>query len=591
MKCMQFLQHKIVRIVPLVALLMMNGFSQSTLSVNVSEASVVVNKEIFGGLMERLGRCVSNGIWVGTGSSVANINGMRKDIIEGFIDCGIGALQYPGGCAANSYNWNPPNPSNDLGTDRFMQLCSLVTCTPIITGQAGSSQAASNLAWVTYINNNTSHPNWTVNYFQIGNEVWGACGTKYTGWAGYKPNYDANYDKLHTPVNGKQLYCIAGTDLIGNNQWLTDMVTDNPSRKDIIEIHDYIYFPKDINCLTFSDAQYYDLLNRSNESQIRPRLDGLVSILDKADGGSTGSRLRIWEGEWGCWLIPSDGGFLQYGTLMEGLSAGEHLNLFVRYARRMFGAGVAQVVNVIHSLMNTQSGTGPMIKTPTFYVFKMYIPHHTNNAKMAPTQLTSEKVNNINAVSAAATVNSLGQIHVSLTNIDLTAERKVTITLTGTTDDPSINWGQIVTGPAKNSYNDYGKTETVNLQSFPASNYSKTGTRTYSVTMPARSIVMLSFGGTAIQKGTIRKNANEKAFSIQCESNGRVSIASPLRRNTPVTVSLHSTDGRAVVSKVSKTLKAGNNALFMGRNIGKGVYMVTITGENINYTERIEVTR
>jgi alpha-N-arabinofuranosidase len=587
MKTRHYTRSKTAFMLFVVALLMMNGFGQSTLSVNVGGATAVVNKEIFGVLMERLGKNYAGGLFVGTGSSVPNTNGMRNDIIEGFKECGCGAIQFPGGCAAQGYSWNNnKNPSNDVGTDRFMQLCSLTTCTPIITGKSNGADAASNKAWVRYINDNPSHPTWTLKYFQIGNEVWG-CGGNFKGWSAYKPNYNPNYDSLKVTVNNKPISTIAGTDLIGNNQWLKDMLADNASRIDNIEIHDYIYFPDAINSLTFTDAQYYDILNRANESQMRPRLDELVSILNQYDPNN---RIKIWEGEWGDWLI-DDGsdGWRQYATLMDGLSAGETLNLFIRYCNRMMGAGLAQGINVIHSLFNTNNNT--LTKTPTFYVFKMYIPHHTNNAKYAPITITSEKVNNINAISAAATVNNSGAVHISLTNIDLTANRTVTITLTGTTDDPPINWAQIVTGPAKNSYNNYGQTEVVNLQTLSSSNYNKTGARTYRVTMPPRSIVMLSLGGTAIQSGTISKSSRENAFSIRSESNGRVLIKSLASWKTPVTISLYSADGRTLMNKVSKTLRAGENALFVGKTIGKGIYVITIVGENANHTKRVVVTR
>jgi alpha-N-arabinofuranosidase len=572
-----------------------NGFSQSTLSVNVGGAAsnVVVNKEIFGGLMERLGRCCTGGIWVGTGSSVANTNGMRNDIIDGFKQCGIGALQWPGGCAANSYAWNPPNPSGDMGTDRFMQLCcDLIGCTPIITGQSNQSQATSNKNWVTYINNNTSHTNWTLNTFQIGNEVWGACGVDYNNWAGYKPHYDANYDAVHPPINGKTMYCIAGTDLIGNNQWLTDMLADNVSRKDYVEIHDYIYFPDSYNGLNFTDAQYYDMLNRSNEGQIRPRLDQLVTILDNADGGSTGSRVRIWEGEWGCWMQDNGDGWQQWGTLMEALSAGEHLNLFIRYSRRMFGAGLAQVINVIHSLFNTESAEGRMVKTPTFYVFKMYIPHHSNSARYAPITLTSENATgqSIRAISAAATVDNKNELYISLTNIDLTAARTVNITVTNTTFDPTVVYGQIVTGTAKNAYNHYGATELVTLANF--TNYSKTGTRTYSVTLPAMSIVMLGMNMSATQPGTSLKNRGEDAFSIRSGPNGSVLINSLISMKTPVTISLYGIDGRTLIDRASRTFEAGNSTCVLGSNAGgSGIYLVKITGPEVNFSKKVVLAR
>jgi alpha-L-arabinofuranosidase len=49
---------------------------------------------------------------------------MRNDIIDGFKEAGVGMIEWPGGCAANNYNWSPPNSNNDMGTDLYMQLTS-----------------------------------------------------------------------------------------------------------------------------------------------------------------------------------------------------------------------------------------------------------------------------------------------------------------------------------------------------------------------------------------------------------------------------------------------------------------------------------
>jgi hypothetical protein len=122
MKTRHYTRSKTAFMLFVVALFMVNGFGQSTLSVNVGGATAVVNKEIFGVLMERLGKNYAGGLFVGTGSSVPNTNGMRNDIIEGFKECGCGAIQFPGGCAAQGYSWNNnKNPSNDGSVHAVMQ--------------------------------------------------------------------------------------------------------------------------------------------------------------------------------------------------------------------------------------------------------------------------------------------------------------------------------------------------------------------------------------------------------------------------------------------------------------------------------------
>jgi alpha-L-arabinofuranosidase len=568
-----------------------NGFGQSSLSVNVGSAKAPINNEIFGGLVERGLGSIEKGIFVGSNSSVANTMGIRDDIIEGFKECGFGAMQWPGGCAANGYDWYRGLNANDMNTDVFMEFCRLTECEPVITFRAQSAYASDNKDWVDYVNRDSKHPGRYCKYWQLGNEVWG-CGGDYGSWSAYKPNYEATYNALRAVPENANLGLIAGTDGIWRYQdWLRQMLQDNVNQIEIIEIHDYIYFPDGsdkINHLNFTEAQYWDIMNRANESQMKSRLDGIISILDQYDPEG---RIKIWEGEWGNWLDNTQDAWLQVGTLMDALSAGESLNLFIKYANRMMGAGLAQVVNVIHSIMNTQSLNGPLVKTPTFYVFKMYIPHHRDSAKSAQFTLISERVNNMPAVSAAASVNKNGFVNVSLTNIDLKANRTVNLTLTNTPANVTydITKAQVVTGPKMNSYNDYNKDPLVAMKDLPASSYQKTGDLTFSVTLPPMSIAMVQIerdpSGIKFGEAATQKNVG-KSFSILPEQ-GKIRITSTLDRQIPVTVSVYGVDGKNLIS--TEKFSAGNGSYLMKNRLGKGIYLAKITGENIELQQKVVV--
>ena len=464
----------------------------NTLTVNADTAKDVVNSGIFGLLMERLGKNWNGGIFVGTSSSIANTNGMRNDVIDAFKEAGVGMIEWPGGCAAGSYNWSSnKNPSNDVGTDRYMQLCSLLGIPPIIAGPGTSAAAANNLAWVQYINNNTSHTDWTLNHFKIGNEVWGCGGNQ--DEATYEANYNANYAMLSTPVNGKKLNIIAGTDLIGRWPWLDTMLKNIGSKIDGIEIHDYIYHPDDIPNVGFTDAQYYNIVNAANKGQIGPRIDQIVTYLDKYDSAK---RIKIYEDEWGDWLqnFTASDDWLQQGTLMDAISSAETLHLFMQHADRYAMAGLAQGINVIHSLLLTRSSDSALVKTPTFYVFKMFLPHHRANAKWAPNTLTSENISGngqtFPVLSAGSTVDDQGRINISLANVDLVNTRTIKVTVNSSKSAYAVTTAQVVTGPAKDSYNDYAVTEKVNIQALGGSSCSISG-KTLQVTLPAKSVVML----------------------------------------------------------------------------------------------------
>jgi alpha-N-arabinofuranosidase len=417
-------------------------------------------------------------------------------VIQGFREAGVGMIEWPGGCAANGYNWTSnKSPSNDVGTDRYMELCGLLGIPPIIAGPAkAATDPANNLAWVTYVNNNSTHLDWAIHDFKVGNEVWGCGGNQ--DEATYESNYLANYNMLSAPVNGKKLNIVASTGLIGNWTWFDTEVKNLVGKIDGVEIHDYIYHPSDNPAFPnvgFTDAQYYNVVNAANKGQIGPRIDRIIQTLDQYDPSK---HIKIYEDEWGDWVSPfsSADSWLQQGTVMDAISAAESLHLFMQHADRYAMAGLAQGVNVIHSLMLTRSSDSALIKTPTFYLFKMFIPHHSSNAKWAPNTLKSENITGngkmFPVLSAGSTVDDRGRVNISLVNVDLVNTRTVQIMVSSGESSYIVSAAQIITGPAKDSYNDYGQMEKVNIQPLSGSSCSISG-KTVQVTLPSKSVVML----------------------------------------------------------------------------------------------------
>ena len=261
---------------------------------------------------------------------------------------------------------------------------------------------------------------------------------------------------------------------------------------DGIEVHDYVYFPNDIPTIGFSESEYYQIVDLANEGQIAPRVRNIKTILDRQDPSG---RIKIIEDEWGNWLYSPKDAWVQEGTLMDAISAAEQLHVFIEHADRVQMAGLAQSTNVIHSLFVTNSSSGgtDLVKTPTFYVFKMFVPHHTHGAKTAPMTLSSENVmgggRTLPAVSAGATVNDMGEVHVSLVNVDLTNTRSVTVTLDSTSEWYLVDSAEVITGSARDSYNAFGQAESVNIQPLADTEYANCG-RKLEVTLPPKSIVM-----------------------------------------------------------------------------------------------------
>src|SRR5215813_10980503 len=61
--------------------------------------------EIYSHFVEHLGGVVYDGIWVGENSSIPNVGGIRKALVDAMQRIKPSVVRWPGGCFADSYNW------------------------------------------------------------------------------------------------------------------------------------------------------------------------------------------------------------------------------------------------------------------------------------------------------------------------------------------------------------------------------------------------------------------------------------------------------------------------------------------------------
>lgn len=597
---MHFRRSKKWFIMAVVAMAAFSSFGQNSVTFDVKGAKIVVPHEVFGLLMERLGRqwgggSTKGGIFVGTGSSIKNVDGMRQDVIDGFQECGVGAVQWPGGCAANGFQWDrEKNPANNIGVDRFIEFCKLTGAEAIISGKPTGNDAASNLAFASYIIKDLKYP---LKWFKIGNEIWGGCGSNYTN--GYTDGFKSNVtgmNALKSTENGKNLKFIAAAAAMeGNYSWMPNYFTSLGTAVDAIEFHDYIYHPgaSGISSVNPSTQNYWTIMSEIFVGDFHSHL--VKDILPGMDKGDPSKRVKACVDEWGDWLAPDpayNDGWMQVSTVMDAISAGGHLHQFIQNADRTAIACLAQGVSCIHSIININT-KDQMVKTPVFYVFKMFKPHHNNNAKFLPMSApTFEQTNNVPAVNVTATVDDSGIVNVSFVNVDLTATRKVTVTLTTDITTYTVKSAEIVTGADYKTTNPYGEAEQVNIKPLEQSAYSVAG-KVLTVTLPSKSVSMIRLApppGTAVLPVS-PNNRVADAFSVKAGSNGTILISSSVSSKTPVTISLYGSDGKILVDKATNTFLNSNTNVVLGNAISKGIYLVKITGKNLNLTKQVVVVR
>jgi alpha-N-arabinofuranosidase len=194
--------------------------------------------------------------------------------------------------------------------------------------------------------------------------------------------------------------------------------------------------------------------------------------------------------EWGVWTDVEPGtnpGFLyQQNSLRDAIVAALHLHIFQNHADRVTMANIAQMINVLQSVILTDKEK--MLLTPTYYVFDLLKVHQ--GATSLSLQLTSPDYTvgdkKIAAVSASASRDAAGKIHVSLVNTDAHRSIVVACKLAGFTGKAAS--GRILTAPAFNSVNTFAHPDVV--VPAPFKDFTLSGD-SLNVTLPAKSIVVV----------------------------------------------------------------------------------------------------
>jgi len=194
--------------------------------------------------------------------------------------------------------------------------------------------------------------------------------------------------------------------------------------------------------------------------------------------------------EWGIWTDVEPGtnpGFLlQQNSMRDAIIAALNLHIFQAHADRVAGANIAQMVNVLQAMILTDHEK--IVLTPTYHVFEMFRVHQ--DAVSLPIELTtpdlSQSPSKIPEVSASASRDASGKIHISLVNTNPDGPVTVSCTLSGA--ELGTPTGRILTAPSMTSHNTFDAPHAV--EPAPFSGATVSGGK-LSVTLPALSVVVL----------------------------------------------------------------------------------------------------
>jgi len=326
--------------------------------------------------------------------------------------------------------------------------------------------------WVQYVNFDGKSPMsdwrkangrekpWHVKYFGVGNEAWG-CGGNMTA------EYYANIYRQYATFMGDHLFRVASGANSDDYHWTEVMMRDIPHHLlEGVALHYYsvINWQAKGPAVNFTPQQYFTILKDAL------RMEELVTkhsaIMDKYDPKK---RIALVVDEWGGWYDVEPGtnpGFLyQQNTMRDAMIAGVTLNIFNNHADRVRMANLAQIVNVLQAVILTDKEK--IILTPTYHVMEMYNVHQ--NAELIPVTMA----NNVNfvlgneslpAISASASKDSLGNVHISLVNIDPDKSNTVTVKFDGA-GYKKVS-GRILSSPKVQDHNSFHDPEKVKPVAF-----------------------------------------------------------------------------------------------------------------------------
>ena len=380
------------------------GFSlePAGVSIDASKEIGLIRPELHGQFAEHLGSCIYGGLWVGKDSPVPNIDGYRRQAVE-YLKGLVPVLRWPGGCFADDYHWRDgvgpvarrPKTvniswgnnieNNSFGTHEFIGLCRLIAAQPYLSANVGSGTPEEMRDWMEYCNypkgsslSDLRAANGARRAFQ--REVLGR-GQRELGMR--RPD---DRRRIRHPVPALlQLRARFRRDapVPGGLRAERQQQGVDP---EVLGQHrgPGAAFPRVSPCTSTPVA-------RTSPPNSRPPKWSSSSPASPKSRRPSSSSARCWTpttrrsrsslllDEWGVWdrMVPEEqtkyGRLFQQITMRSAVAAALGLNVIHRQAGKLAMTNIAQIVNVLHSMLLTD---GPQcVRTTTYYVYQMTKAH------------------------------------------------------------------------------------------------------------------------------------------------------------------------------------------------------------------------
>lgn len=321
-------------------------------------------------------------------------------------------------------------------------MCERLDAAPYLAVNVGSGSPSEAADWVEYCcadgdteladrrrQNGRASP-YRVPYWGIGNENWG-CGGQMT-----PEQYARAFRQYATYVGAMDRHVASELELIAcgfqRNEWNRRFLeevrsgawgTDFPL--DHLTFHHYYGGTMSI---ADADDEAYDRF-LAEALAIEDLIDATAAAIDAV---ATTRDIGVIVDEWGAWhpAATAENGLEQPGSVLDALSAAAVLDVFNHHADVVTMSNIAQTVNVLHCLVETDGEDA--WPRPTYYVYELYRQHREQTAVRTDVDGPNRELEDatLPLVAGSASVGD-DAVFLTLTNLDCGHAHDVELALPG----------------------------------------------------------------------------------------------------------------------------------------------------------------
>jgi alpha-N-arabinofuranosidase len=343
-----------------------------------------VDPNIYGAFIEPI-RTVVYGNVYDPKSPLADENGFRKDFIQLINELKIPVVRWPGGNYVSGYNWEDgigpkeQRPArldiawhqiekNQMGTDEYVKLCSLIGAENFICINAGLGTLDQARHWVEYCNYDSgtyysdlrrkygNEKPFNVKYWALGNEIDGPWQTGQKSVEDYC-KFALEAAKIMRMVDGNLKFIACGaSNYKPDNAWIdwNDYVLQHMAGNiDYLSVHRYV------REALAGDTSFSATMSLGLD--LDQKIETVKALIKKAMAKSGSKRpVYISFDEW------SAGGARGSNTLTGSLMVAQHLNSFIRHA------DIVKMANI--TMLSSLVGNSPEgdFKNSLYQAFYLY---------------------------------------------------------------------------------------------------------------------------------------------------------------------------------------------------------------------------